>query len=113
MAFFMTYLVDEVNGGIRASLPDFNLYTFASAVSEVPVRLQEAIAAEYHGKEPKSSGLNDLKDDLRYQGGWWLWLNIDVDDLPARRRSRKAARQKRSGGPCRRGDARSGAARSA
>lgn len=113
MAFFMTYLVDEVNGGIRASLPDFNLYTFASAVSEVPGRLQEAIASGYRGKEPKSSGLDDLKDDPRYQGGWWLWLNIDVDDLPARRRSRKAASHKRSKRSGRRGDARSGVARSA
>lgn len=89
MAFFMTYLVDEVNGGIRASLPDFNLYTFASAVSEVPARLQEAIAAEYHGKEPKSSGLDALKDDPRFQGGWWLWLNIDVDRLGRQCRKRK------------------------
>ncbi|WP_374258094.1 hypothetical protein [Aquabacterium sp.] len=113
MAFFVTYLVDEVNGGIRASLPDFNLYTFASAVSEVPDRLREAIAAGYHGKEPKSSGLDDLKDDPRYQGGWWLWLNIDVDDLAARRRSWKTVSHKRSSGPGRRGGARSGAARSA
>lgn len=113
MAFFMTYLVDEVNGGIRASLPDFNLYTFASAVSEVPARLQEAIAAGYHGKEPKSSGLNDLKDDPRYQGGWWLWLNFDVDNLPARQHSRKTVSHKRSSGPGRRGGAGSGVARSA
>jgi len=109
MAFFMTYLVNEVNGGIRASLPDFNLYTFASAVSEVPARLQEAIAAEYHGKEPKSSGLDDLKDDPRYQGGWWLWLNIDVDNLPARRLRRKTASNQLPRGAGRRGDARSGA----
>ncbi len=110
MAFFVTYLEDEVNGGIRASLPDFNLYTFASAVSEVPARLQEAIAAGYHGKEPKSSGLNDLKDDPRYQGGWWLWLNIDVDDLPAWRQRRREVMHQRSS---HRGNARSAAARSA
>ena len=106
MAFFMTYLVDEVNGGIRASLPDFNLYTFASAVSEVPARLQEAIAAAYNGKEPKSSDLDTLKDDPRFQGGWWFWLNIDVDDLPARRHRSKAVSHQR---PSRRGGATSGA----
>lgn len=94
----MTDLVDEVNGGTRASLPDFNLYTLASAVYEVPERLQEAIAAGYRGKEPKSSGLDDLKDDPRYQGGWWLWLNIDVDHLQrhrgrGRRRPTKAVPQ--------------------
>lgn len=113
MAFFMTYWVDEVNGGIRASLPDFNLYTFASAVSEVPAKLQEAIAGGYHCKEPKSSGLDDLKDDPRYQGGWWLWLKIHGDDLPARRHHRKTVSHQRLRGPGRRGGARSGGARSA
>lgn len=54
-------------GGTRASLPDFNLYTFASAVSEIPARLKDATAAGYHGKEPKSSGLEDLKNAPRYK----------------------------------------------
>ncbi|MFD1841713.1 hypothetical protein [Paracidovorax cattleyae] len=90
--FFLTYVMAQDAGGLRVILPDFDLQASAAAVVEVPDRLQEAIAQRYEGNAPKSSRLEDLQADERFRDGWWLWLNIDVDDLGRRRRKRKTER---------------------
>jgi hypothetical protein len=90
--FFLTYVKDEKPGGLRVVLPDFDLYTMAVAVAEVPDRLQDEIADQYKGRVPRSSDLEDLQDDPRFHDGWWLWLNIDVDDVGRRRGPRVAKR---------------------
>lgn len=90
--FFLTYVKSEKAGGLRVTLPDFNLYTMALAVAEIPDRLQGVIAGEYKGKVPRSSRLEDLQDDPRFHDGWWLWLNIDIDDVGHRRGPRVAKR---------------------
>lgn len=83
--FFLTYVATHEAGGLHVMLPDFNLHARAAAVVEVPDRLQDAIAQGYRGSVPKSSCLEDLQADQRFGGGWWLWLNIDVDGITRRR----------------------------
>jgi hypothetical protein len=90
--FFLTYVKSEKAGGLRVVLPDFNLYTIAVAVAEVPDRLQDVIADQYKGRVPRSSDLEDLQDDPRFHDGWWLWLNIDIDGIGRRRGPRVAKR---------------------
>lgn len=91
--FFLTYVMAQDAGGLRVILPDFDLHASAAAVVEVPDRLQDAIAQGYRGNVPKSSCLEDLQADERFRGGWWLWINIDVDDVGRRRRIRSSARR--------------------
>ena len=79
--FFLTYVMALDAGGLRVILPDFDLHASATAVVEVPDRLQEAIARGYKGQIPKSSCLEELQADERFCDGWWLWLNIDVDGI--------------------------------
>jgi hypothetical protein len=97
MAFFMTYVISEAQGAIRVTLPDFNIWAVAQAICDVPDQLQKALAEQYQGPVPKSSNIEDLQDDANYRGGWWLWLNIDVDDLTGHgrrgRRRRPASAQ--------------------
>ena len=59
------------------------------AISDVPEQLQKALAERYRGPVPEASYIEDWQDDVRYRGGWWLWLNIDVDGLTGRGRSRR------------------------
>lgn len=90
MAFFVTHVCSEARGGVRATLPDFNLYVFAHAICDVPEQLQKALIEQYRGPVPKSSEIEDWRGD-GYQSGWWLWLNLDVDSLigPDKRRRRQ------------------------
>ena len=94
--FFLTYVMAQDTGGLCVILPDFDLQASAAAIAEVPDRLKEAIAQRYEGNAPKSSRLEDLQADKCFRDGWWLWLNIDVDDLPVRRHRRKAVMHQRS-----------------
>lgn len=97
MAFFITYVVNEGQGAIRVTLPDFRIHTFVQAICDVPEQVQKALAEQYRGPVPKDSHIEDWQDDANYRGGWWLWLNIDVDDLTGRgrrgRRRRPASAQ--------------------
>ena len=93
MAYFMTHVRSEAQGAIRVTLPDFKLHLFAHAISDVPEQLQKALAERYRGPIPEASYIEDWQDDASYHGGWWLWLNIDVDGLSGlgrRRRKLKA-----------------------
>ena len=90
--FFLAYLKNERTGALRVMLPDFNVYTVADAIAEVPDQLQDAIAEQYRGRIPKSSALEDLQEDERYRDGWWLWLNLDVDHVGRRRGPRVSKR---------------------
>jgi hypothetical protein len=94
MAFFITYVISEAKDAIRVTLPDFNIQTVAQSICDVPDQIQKALAEQYWGPVPKSLNIEDLQDDANYQGGWWLWLNIDVDDLT--RRGRRGRRQRRA-----------------
>jgi len=89
--FCLAYIRTEAQGAIGVSLPDFNLYTMADSVRELPDRLLEVIAKQYRGAVPKTSHLEDLQHDARYQGGWWLFLNLDVDHIAGRRGRRRGA----------------------
>lgn len=86
--FYPAYVRTDAQGVIDATLPDFKLSTMADSLGELPDRLVETIAARYRGNAPKTSHLEDLQDDDAYQGGWWLFLNLDVAFL-ARRRGRQ------------------------
>ena len=88
MAFFVTHVCSEAQGGIRATLPDFNLYVFAHAICDVPEQLQNALIEHYRGPVPKSSEIEDWQGD-GYQSGWWLWLNVVVDSLVSRGKRRR------------------------
>lgn len=94
--FFLTYVMAHSAGGLRVILPDFDLYGRAAAVAEVPDRLQHAISRGYRRQVPKSSCLEGLQADKRFRDGWWLWLNIDVDDIGCRSGSKRRAEQKRT-----------------
>lgn len=87
--FYLAYVRTDAQGVIGATLPDFKLSAMADSVSELPDRLVETIAVHYRGNAPKTSHLEDLQDDDAYQGGWWLFLNLDVDHLAGRRRRRR------------------------
>lgn len=97
MAFFITYVVNEGQGAIRVTLPDFRINTLAQTICDVPEQVQKVLAEQYRGPVPKDSYIEDWQDDASYRGGWWLWLNIDVDDLTGRgkrgRRRRPASAQ--------------------
>lgn len=91
MAFFVTYVCSEAQGGVRATLPDFNLYVFAHAICDVPEQLQNALIEQYRGPVPKPSEIEDWQGD-GWQSGLWLWLNLDVDSLSRGKRRRKLVR---------------------
>ena len=81
MAFFITYVVSEGQDAIRVTLPDFSIHTVVQAICDVPEQVKKALAEQYRGLVPKDSHIEDWQDDPSYRGGWWLWLNIDVDGL--------------------------------
>ncbi len=89
MAFFITYVVNDGQGAIRVTLPDFRINTLARAICEVPEQVQKALAEQYRGPVPKDSHIEDWQDDASYRGGWWLWLNLDVDSLTGHGRRRR------------------------
>jgi len=89
MTFFVTHVRSEVDGGICANLPDFNLYVFAHAICDVPEQLQKVLAEQYRGNVPMSSNIEDWQGQSDYRSGWWLWLNLDVDGLNGRSRRRR------------------------
>ncbi len=83
--FYLAYVRTYAQGVTGATLPDFKLSAMADSVGELPDRLVETIAAQYRGSTPKTSYLEDLQDDDAYQGGWWLFLNLDVAFLAGKR----------------------------
>jgi hypothetical protein len=91
--FYLAYVRTDTQGVIGATLPDFKLSAMADSVGELPDRLVEMIAAHYRGNAPKTSHLEDLQDDDAYQGGWWLFLNLDVAFLAGRRGRQRGREQ--------------------
>jgi hypothetical protein len=89
MAYFITYVVNEGQGAIRVTLPDFRINTLAHAICDVPAQVQKLLEEQYRGPVPKDSYIEDWQDDASYRGGWWLWLNLDVDGLTDRGRRRR------------------------
>ena len=91
--FYLAYVRTDAQGVIGATLPDFELSAMTDTVSELPDRLEETIAAHYRGNAPKTSYLEDLQDGDAYQGGWWLFLNLDVAFLAGRRGQQRGRAQ--------------------
>ena len=92
----------EGNGSLGAVIPDFpGSFSGADDWQDLPRMVQEAIEVHCEGEDleiPAPSSLDELRDNPDYEGGQWVFVDVDPSALNTRkeriRRARAAPRRR-------------------
>ena len=79
----------EGNGSLGATIPDFpGCFSGADDWRDLPRMVQEAIEVHCEGEElevPAPSSLEELRDNPDYEGGQWVFVDVNLDALDTRK----------------------------
>jgi predicted RNase H-like HicB family nuclease len=79
----------EDNGSLGATIPDFpGCFSGADDWRELPRMVQEAIEVHCEGEDfeiPAPSSLDELRDNPDYEGGQWVFIDVDLGALDTRK----------------------------
>ena len=77
------------NGSLGATIPDFpGCFSGADDWQNLPRMVQEAIEVHCEGEDleiPLPSSLEKLRDGAGYEGGQWVFIDIDLNALNTRK----------------------------
>ena len=76
-------------GSLGATIPDFpGCFSGAGDWQELPRNVQEAIEVHCEGEDmeiPVPTRLEELRDDPAYEGGQWVFIDVNLDALDTRK----------------------------
>ena len=76
------------NGSLGAVIPDFpGCFSGADDWRDLPRMVQEAIEVHCEGEDleiPAPSSLDELRDNPDYEGGQWVFVDVDPGALDTR-----------------------------
>lgn len=79
---YPVYVNKEPDSAYGASLPDFpGCFSAADELEDLPFQVQEAVEVHFAGEDlviPQPSVPEDWFDDSRFQGGYWMLVDIDL-----------------------------------
>lgn len=76
-------------GSLGATIPDFpGCFSGADDWQELPRNVQEAIEVHCEGEDmeiPVPTRLEELRDNPDYEGGQWVFIDVNLDALDTRK----------------------------
>ena len=79
---YPAYIHQGRDGSLGITLPDFpGCFSSVDALSGVHQAVQEAVEVHFEGESfqvPEPSTPKQWRDDERYQGGYWMLVEIDL-----------------------------------
>lgn len=81
--FYPAYVHKDPGSAYGVTLPDFpGCFTAADSLQELPRQVQEAVELYVDGEDlsiPVPTTPDDWAGDDRFQGGYWMLIDIDLD----------------------------------
>ncbi|AON54296.1 type II toxin-antitoxin system HicB family antitoxin [Herbaspirillum seropedicae] len=82
------YVHKDAESAYGAAFPDFpGCFAAADELRDLPAAAQEAVEAHFHGQTepiPDPSAPEEWADDERFQGGYWMLVEIDLSRVNAK-----------------------------
>jgi predicted RNase H-like HicB family nuclease len=82
---YPAYIHKDADSAYSASFPDFpGCFSAADELHELPRAAQEAVEVHFDGENlpiPKPSTPEAWGNDERYQGGYWMLIDIDLSKV--------------------------------
>lgn len=82
------YVHKDADSAYGASFPDFpGCFAGADELQELPAAAQEAVEVHFYGETqplPHPSAPEKWSDDVQYQGGYWMLVDIDLSRVNAK-----------------------------
>ncbi|BEV15047.1 type II toxin-antitoxin system HicB family antitoxin [Herbaspirillum sp. DW155] len=82
------YVHKDPDSAYGAAFPDFpGCFAGSDELQHLPAAAQEAVEAHFHGQAepiPAPSAPEDWADDERFQGGYWMLVEIDLSRVNAK-----------------------------
>ena len=86
---FPVYVHQADNGSLGVTIPDFpGCFSGADDWQDLPRNVQEAIEVHCEGEDmeiPVSSQLEELRGNPDYEGGQWVFIDVNLDALDTRK----------------------------
>jgi predicted RNase H-like HicB family nuclease len=83
--FYPAYVQKDAGSAYGLTFPDFEgCFSAADALEDLPRAAQEAVEVHFEGEEstiPDPSVPEDWAQDERFQGGYWMLVDIDLSKL--------------------------------
>ncbi|SHF47519.1 Predicted nuclease of the RNAse H fold, HicB family [Modicisalibacter ilicicola DSM 19980] len=85
---YPAYVHKDADSAYGVTFPDFpGCFSAADELADLPRMAQEAVEVYYDGEEmaiPAPSAPEEWQDDERFQGGYWMLLDIDLSRIRTR-----------------------------
>ncbi|HSH57919.1 MAG TPA: type II toxin-antitoxin system HicB family antitoxin [Halomonas sp.] len=85
---YPVYVHKDADSAYGITFPDFpGCFSAADELADLPRMAQEAVEVYFEGEEmaiPSPSAPEDWQDDERFQGGYWMLLDIDLSRVSTR-----------------------------
>jgi len=85
---YPVYIHKDADSAYGVSFPDFpGCFSAADDMADLPRMAQEAIEVHFDGEDlpiPVPSAPEDWQADERFQGGYWMLLDIDLSRISTR-----------------------------
>lgn len=86
---FPVYVHQADNGSLGVTIPDFpGCFSGADDWQDLPRNVQEAIEVHCEGEDmeiPVPSQLEELRGNPDYEGGQWVFIDVNLDALDTRK----------------------------
>ncbi|MBV6274197.1 type II toxin-antitoxin system HicB family antitoxin [Alcaligenaceae bacterium CGII-47] len=86
--FYLAYVHKDPDSAYGVTFPDFpGCFSAADDLADLPRLAQEAVELHFEGEDfsiPAPSPAEDWLNDERFQGGYWMLINIDMSKISTR-----------------------------
>ncbi|MDR2173070.1 MAG: type II toxin-antitoxin system HicB family antitoxin [Burkholderiales bacterium] len=86
--FYPAYVHKDADSAWGVTLPDFpGCFSGSDGLEGLPAAIQEAVEVYFEGEAidiPTPSTPEQWADDERFQGGYWMLVNLDTSRINAR-----------------------------
>lgn len=85
---YPVYVHKDADSAYGITFPDFpGCFSAADELTDLPRMAQEAVEVYFEGEKmaiPEPSAPEEWQDDERFQGGYWMLLDIDLSRISTR-----------------------------
>lgn len=86
--FYPAYIHKDADSAYGVTFPDFpGCYSAADEIEDLPRLAQESVEVHFEGEDlqiPRPSSPEDWQDDERFDGGYWMLIDIDLSKISTR-----------------------------